>query len=143
MSLASCHDIFPDISVLLPQLAMVVRIVSVKREPLSLQFSQLLAALAKAAGEGGDSGWQPGAKGTSAAFSRPVRFYPSLTTGKPAGQQTVFGDNRLNLRQFPDLAPFPGRSLPGGYLHQNTAAGGTGSRPVLHDFINFAGGANS
>jgi len=59
--------------------------------------------------------------------------------GAPAGQQPVFGDDRLNFRQFPDLAPFHGRSLPGLRVLQSTAAVRTGLRPVLHDFIDLLG----
>jgi len=95
--------------------------------------------LAEAAGEDGDPGLQPGAEGASADFGRQVRFHPGLTMGTPAGQQPVFGNDRLNFRQFPDLAPFYGRSWPGRRLGESTAAVRTGFRPMLHDLIYLLG----
>ncbi len=103
------------------------------------QFPHLPAAVAKAAGEDGDLGWQPGAEGASTDFGRQVRLHPSLTMGAPAGQQPVFGDDRLNFRQFPDLVPFHKRSLRGLRVLQSTAAVRTGLRPVLHAFIDLLG----
>jgi hypothetical protein len=57
----------------------------------------------------------------------------------PAGRQPVFGNDRLNFRQFPDVTPFHGRSLPGRRVRESAAAVRTLFRPMFHDLIDLPG----
>lgn len=104
---------------------------------LPQQLNYLSATLTEATGEDGHPGLQPGSKGASANLGRQLRFHPGLTMGTPACQQSVFDNDRMNFRQFPDLMSFYGRSLPGRPVLQSTAAVRTGFCPMLHDLIHF------
>src|SRR5208337_3152078 len=101
------------------------------------QFAYLPAALAKATGEDGHPGLQPGSKGAPPHLGRQLGLYPDPAMGTPTGHESVLGNNRLNFRQFPDLMSFHGRKLSSRTLSQQTPTVRTGFRPMLHDLIHF------